>query len=176
MAQEHPFHTLYQIFCLKPLIPVDDNQSRRTSGRHSTPAASASQSERSKAATDIFSRLRNDHAHRERILAIEEICLAALDLANEPAKNRPSRPPAGESWKIKKDNKILHLERCRGRVPVMTVSTPVDPSLRYERCIWLDKYDDTFTVAGGINLPKIIWCHATDGSKHKQLVGALSSR
>ncbi|KAF5350235.1 hypothetical protein D9758_007817 [Tetrapyrgos nigripes] len=171
MSQEHPFHTLYQVFCLKPLIPVDETaKSRRTSGRHSSPATlSASQNERSTAATDIFSKLRNDPASQDRTLAIEEICLAALDLANQPAKKLKQRPSSGQTVKVNADNKILHLSRCRGRVPVMTVSTPVDPSMKYSNCVWIDKYPNTFEVAGGVNLPKITWCTAMDGTKHKQL-------
>ncbi|KAJ6497592.1 hypothetical protein C8R45DRAFT_926268 [Mycena sanguinolenta] len=41
------------------------------------------------------------------------------------------------------------------KVPVLTCPPPLDPSLKYENCAWVDKYEPNFEAEGGINLPKI---------------------
>jgi len=171
MCREHPFHILYQVFCLKPLR-VDN--SRRQSNRLSNAAnMTASQTERSTAALNVFDRLRNDPVQRDRVLAVEELCRASLEFANLPIKGKKNMQ-AGKSYKVPLDQLLLKLDKCRGRVPVITVNTPIDPSMVYSDCVWIDKYADTFETAGGINLPKIIMCTDMDGKQHKQLV-SLSS-
>jgi len=54
-------------------------------------------------------------------------------------------------------------------VPVMTFHTPLDPSMQYKDCIWIDHFETTFKTAGGVNLPKITACIGSDGEKYKQL-------
>ncbi|KAF7967952.1 hypothetical protein HWV62_32455 [Athelia sp. TMB] len=55
------------------------------------------------------------------------------------------------------------------QVPVVTAKTPVDPTMRYDRCVWIKGFDDKFVTAGGVNLPKISVCIGEDNSKYKQL-------
>ncbi|THU87972.1 hypothetical protein K435DRAFT_730265 [Dendrothele bispora CBS 962.96] len=167
MCMEHPFHILYQVFCLKP-SSSDEAQPRRQSGRNFTPTGLAAQTDRSAAAANVFKRLRNDPLHQDRVMAVEELCKASLGFANYPIK-RKKGITSGKEYKVPQDQLILKLNRCRGKVPVITANTPVDPSMKYADCTWVDHYNDTFETAGGINLPKIVACFATDGSKHKQL-------
>jgi ataxia telangiectasia mutated family protein len=55
-------------------------------------------------------------------------------------------------------------------VPVTTAYTPLDPTLKYDDCVWVARYEPTYATAGGVNLPKISVCLGSDGVSYKQLV------
>ena len=78
---------------------------------------------------------------------------------------------SGEVLTIPKSMVIRRLQNFR--VPVATANTPLDPTMRYEDCVWIDHYKPEFTLAGGINLPKICVCFGSDGESYKQLVSRL---
>ncbi|KAJ4469561.1 hypothetical protein J3R30DRAFT_3551103 [Lentinula aciculospora] len=165
MCSEHPFHSLYQLFCLQP----PKNQAkldRRSSGR--VPGGRAAESEiptgRSLAAKAIFKQLLHNPATRVRTAAVEELCDASLTFANFPVNQSKEK-------KVPDDQPIRHLRLSRGTVPVITAYTPIDPTSRYDpkECVCVDNYAGEFDTAGGINLPKIIFCNGTDGRKYKQL-------
>ena len=162
MCEEHPFHSLYQVYCLRP---QSSSLTKRQSSRHDV---SVSQSERGAAACDIFDRLRGDSSRGERVRAVECICDASIQWAQYPIKaeykNKKSRGP----FKVPENLLIRKLQNLP--VPVVTVHTPLDPTLRYDNCVWIERYDATFETAGGINLPKINICYGSDGEKYKQLV------
>lgn len=68
-----------------------------------------------------------------------------------------------------KDIRNLHL------VHVLTKPLPVSPSGNYSAdgpCPYtpLISFDNKFELAGGVNLPKIVWCKGGDGAVYKQLV------
>ena len=52
----------------------------------------------------------------------------------------------------------------------MTFVLQVDASCDYRDIPYLEKFEPTFKLAGGINLPKIISCVGSDGTKSRQLV------
>ncbi|KAG1876416.1 hypothetical protein DFJ58DRAFT_754177 [Suillus subalutaceus] len=160
MCQEHPFHSLYQVFCLRPEQPQGV---RRTSSRFELPS---SQSDRGGAASAIFDRLLSDPTQTARIRSIEQVCNASLEWAKYPVKH-PT---------IKKTNNgllipdALPIRKLRDvQVPVITCRTPIDPTLKYNDCIWISRYHPEFTPAGGINHPKISTCYGSNGEQFKQL-------
>ncbi|PIK43991.1 putative serine-protein kinase ATM-like, partial [Apostichopus japonicus] len=53
---------------------------------------------------------------------------------------------------------------------VATVDIPVDLNCRYGNIVTIQKFELTFKLAGGINLPKIIKCIGSDGVTRRQLV------
>lgn len=161
MCQEHPFHSLYQVFCLRPEQPQGV---RRTSSRFELPS---SQSDRGGAASAIFDRLLSDPIQTARIRSIEHVCDASLEWAKYPIKHGPV---------IKKTNNgllipdALSIRKLRDiQVPVITCRTPIDPTLKYNDCIWISRYNPEFTTAGGVNLPKISVCYGSNGEQFKQL-------
>lgn len=165
MCQEHPFHSLYQVFCLRPEQPQGV---RRTSSRFELPS---SQSDRGGAASAIFDRLLSDPIQTARIRSIEHVCNASLEWAKYPIKHGPV---------IKKTNNgllipdALSIRKLRDvQVPVITCRTPIDPTLKYNDCIWISRYKPEFTTAGGVNLPKISVCYGSNGEQFKQLVRHL---
>ena len=162
MCDEHPFHSLYQVYCLLPGRSSAGANMRRQSSHVSL----ASQSERGAAASDIFDKLRGDPTKGQRVRDLERLCDAYLQWAQHPIK---------ESHKKKKgpfripDNMLIRKIR-ELRVPVSTMQTPLDQTLRYDNCVWIQSYDVLFDTAGGVNLPKINICHGSDGEQYKQLV------
>ncbi|KAG2343944.1 hypothetical protein BDR05DRAFT_883039 [Suillus weaverae] len=160
MCQEHPFHSLYQVFCLRPEQPQGV---RRTSSRFELPS---SQSDRGGAASAIFDRLLSDPTQTARIRSIEQVCNASLEWAKYPVKHHA----------IKKTTNgllipdALPIRKLRDvQVPVITCRTPIDPTLKYNDCIWISRYHPEFTPAGGINCPKISICYGSNGEQFKQL-------
>lgn len=165
MCQDHPFHSLYQVYCLKP-EHTPGASSRRQSGRHNP---SSAQNERATAARSIFDRLRVDPMGRERVRQVEMLSDACIEWAKYPiAKNSYYKTTRTKHFPIPTQVKIMKVSNLQ--VPVMTYDTPLDPTMRYDNCAWIEKYEKTFETAGGINLPKINLCYDTSGRKHKQLV------
>jgi ataxia telangiectasia mutated family protein len=168
MCQEHPFHSLYQVYCLRPdHSSMASAHSSRQSARHVSPA---SQTDRATAAGHIFDRLRNDPSSKERVRAIEQVCDASLQWAKYPIKEDDRYKKPRVPFQV--PNGLLISKIASLKVPVITMHTPLDPTLRYDSCVWIERYDHTFETAGGLNLPKISICHGSDGGKYKQLVRA----
>ncbi|KAJ3839321.1 hypothetical protein F5878DRAFT_130270 [Lentinula raphanica] len=166
MCTEHPFHSLYQLFCLQPSnTSTNTTTERRSSGRISAGKATETDSTptgRSLAAKAIFNHLLKNPATQARTAAVQELCEASLTFANHPVSKEK---------KVPSDQPIRNLRLSRGTVPVITAYTPIDPSTRYDskECVCVEKYAGEYDTAGGINLPKIILCYGTDGRKYKQL-------
>ncbi|KAI6164632.1 hypothetical protein EDD17DRAFT_1561632 [Pisolithus thermaeus] len=135
MCQEHPFHSLYQVYCIRPEVPLQSASMRRSSSRLESPT---SQTDRG----------------------------ASLQWAKYPVKDHVAKKnltvcPVPESLLIRQLRDI--------RVPVLTSHPPIDPTLKYDNCIWISHYDSTFQPAGGINMPKINTCYGSNGQMFKQL-------
>ncbi|KIP03419.1 hypothetical protein PHLGIDRAFT_77596 [Phlebiopsis gigantea 11061_1 CR5-6] len=159
MCMEHPFHSMFPVFCLCP--EPSSSSRRQSSNRHDhTP----SQQARSDAASDISQRLRNDPSCKERVNAVIKVCEASLEWAKHPITqaNRGERPR-----QIPEKMKILSVVDVK--VPVLTAYTPIDPECSYENCVWIARFEKTYDTAGGVNLPKISKCIGSDGKKYKQL-------
>lgn len=173
MCQEHPFHSLYQVYCIRPEKSGQSSLSRRLSSRHE-PTLSQAQIDRSSAASDIFDRLLSDPQYSTRVKAIEQVCDASIEWAKYPVRDNRA---------IKQVKGLLHIpdnltiRRLRDtQVPVVTSHPAIDATLKYDHCVWISHYDPTFIKAGGINLPKISTCYGSNGEKYKQLVSSWWTR
>lgn len=163
MCREHPFHSLYQVYCLRP-APGATYGGRRSSARLDLPV---SQGERAVAAADIFDRLRAEPSSNRQVIDVEQVCDAHLQWAKRPIRGSVDKNRNGP-YEIPSDMLILKLNNIR--VPVLTLNTPIDLALQYQNCIWISHYEKTFETAGGLNIPKICYCRGSDGTKYKQLV------
>ncbi|KIK61745.1 hypothetical protein GYMLUDRAFT_42784 [Collybiopsis luxurians FD-317 M1] len=164
MCSEHPFHSLYQLYCLQP-SKASQKGDRRSStripgGKESEPPPTG----RALAAQKVFKQLLNDPSTRVRTAAVEELCDASLTFANFPVSQAKEK-------KVPDDQPIRNLHLSRLNVPVVTAYTAIDPTARYDpnECVCVDQYARQFDTAGGVNLPKIINCIGSDGRKYKQL-------
>ena len=168
MCKEHPFHSLYQVYCLK-----SDHAGIQTNRRRSTRHES-SPKDRASAAIGIFDQLRGDDSVSRIVCDVERVSDACLEWAKHPIKhiygNRSQKlkPP----FPVPEAMAIRNLRAVK--VPVITVDTPLDPTLLYADCVWILRFEATFSTAGGVNLPKITVCVGSDGLKYKQLVGRLT--
>jgi ataxia telangiectasia mutated family protein len=172
MCREHPFHSLYQVYALRPERSADSDStnSRRQSSRHEL----SSQADRASAAGEIFDRLRGDNINGERVRAVELVCDASLQWAKHPIKDDSRfQQKSKEPFQIPDHLLIRKIENLP--VPIVTSHTPLDPTLRYDNCVCIARFEHTFDTAGGINLPKIAICVGNDGKRYKQLVRILSS-
>ena len=165
MCREHPFHSLYQVYCLQPDHPNATTANRRHSSRYSL----STQTERGAAASSIFDRLRGDQSVEHRVRDVERLCDACLEWAKYPIA-KESRYKKAKSNRFKIPESLFIRNIAQLKVPVTTTHTPLDLTMKYQDCVWIDHYEPTFTTAGGINLPKVSICHGSDGQKYKQLV------
>ena len=165
MCKEHPFHSLYQVYCLKADHAGDQTNRRRSTRHESSPK------DRAAAAINIFDQLRGDDSVNRIVNDVERVSDACLEWAKHPIKpiygNRTQKikPP----YPIPETMAISSLKSMK--VPVITVDTPLDPTLKYADCVWIHRFEPSFTTAGGVNLPKINVCVGSDGTKYRQLVG-----
>ena len=166
MCREHPFHSLYQVYCLQPDHPNSTTGNRRHSDRH---YMLSTQTERSTAASSIFDRLRGNESVAGRVRDVERLCNACLEWAKYPiAKDDRYKKSKTNRFKIPDHLSIRKITQLK--VPVTTTSTPLDLTMKYNDCVWINHYEPTFTTAGGINLPKVSICYGSDGQRYKQLV------
>ncbi|KAG9224022.1 hypothetical protein CCMSSC00406_0004362 [Pleurotus cornucopiae] len=159
MCKEHPYHSLYQVLCLQPSILTPET--RRSSGRHAPAPLTSTQNERGAAAYAILDLLRNDQDQLQRLRPIQILFDASLQWAMHKVTKDCKNFAIPSHYSIRK---ILNL-----RAPVLTSHLPLDPTTRYESCVWVSKFDTQFTLAGGIHLPKITDCYGDDGERYKQL-------
>ncbi|KAL0953735.1 hypothetical protein HGRIS_004926 [Hohenbuehelia grisea] len=169
MCREHPFHSLQQVYCLQPEHPGSANGSRRQSSRQSLSQMdiSPSQAERGDAAREIFDKLRTDERRGERVRALEQLCDASLQWAQLPIKDDPKYKKGHGPYQIPSHMVLTKISNFKA--PVLTAAMPLDPTLEYEDCVWVERFGGQFRTAGGINLPKITWCYGSDGKEYKQL-------
>lgn len=161
MGNDHPFHSLYQVYALRSL----DAAPRRTSGAINE---TFSQRERANAASNIFDRLLTVSTSASRVRNLQSLCDAYVEWANYKAKGLAEKAKKKESGKIPMNMKIMKISNTP--VPVTTIHIPLDPAMRYENCVWIEGYTDQFLPANGNSLPKITYCKGSDGIIYKQLV------
>ncbi|KAK7686262.1 hypothetical protein QCA50_010482 [Cerrena zonata] len=163
MCREHPFHSLYQVFCIQS-DGSGSSSDRRRSGRS---ASSMSQADRAAAAISIFDQLLSDNTSQGRTKDIRTLCEASLSFANHPLKELYKNKRLPSSIPIPGSQRLRTIQNLR--VPVMTIDTPLDPTSRYDDCVWVQRYESHFSTAGGLNLPKIAICVGSNGKSYKQL-------
>lgn len=170
MCNEHPFHSLYQVWALQQGAPTSEQNSNR---RHSARGAPVSMhSGRARAASDILAICRQHAPNTERVQAIELLCNAYLEWAQYPLKGDETYTQKRNQYKVPK---IRLREVSDLPVPVSTAHTPLDHTMKYDNIVTIKKYLTHFTLAGGQNLPKISECIGSNGRSYKQLVSFPSS-
>lgn len=189
MCTDHPYHCVYQVCATHATVPRSGSTEslKRTRTPIELPQVNESQARRGDAAGSIMAKLREGKRNKERIAAMEEHFRVSLEWAQHPIKEMVR----GATSKDKKDKRdefpipkgvrlrdLVWAGHERGiqcptsqPIPVSTSQIPIDHSKRYEKFPRLHYYKARFSVAGGINLPKINVCVDDQGFTHKQLVG-----
>ncbi len=174
MCTEHPFHSLYQVYCLKTEM---GGTMKSTSSQREIWA------DRRAAAMSIFSQLAMKQPEiAKRTHDVDLLCDVSLGwatygikddqkYAKSPNKDGHFPFPRVDGLKILKLTGPGNGRRLDA--PIMTAHTPIDLTMKYENCAWFNHFDTVFYTAGGINLPKITTCFDTKGNPYKQLVRFL---
>ncbi|KAF6761729.1 hypothetical protein DFP72DRAFT_879464 [Ephemerocybe angulata] len=159
LCREHPFHSLYQVYCLQADVSDDLSQGRRSEAQR------------------VLSELKadSDELLKERATQVVNACQAYVQWAKHSYLPQKDKLKNGTAYKIHTEAWKLRTYLVRGnlRIPVLTADTQIDPSMRYEACEWISHYGDTFKTAGGVNLPKIVSCYSVSGREYKQLTAVM---
>ncbi|GAA5832573.1 hypothetical protein JCM11251_001373 [Rhodosporidiobolus azoricus] len=167
---EHPFHTLYPVNALRE-IPLQKTTRRSSTARNDF----TSKNSRAQAASEIIEKVRKRGDLQARLEAVELALEAFAEWAefdvkgNNSYKDQHGRLRKG-ALPIPRNMRIRTAVRNLP-IPVTTYDLPVNSDGRYEESDFphIVAYDDTFTTAGGVHLPKIMTCRASDGKTYKQL-------
>ena len=186
MCTDHPYHCVYQVCATHSTMPRSGSLNR-TRASIEPPQVNESQARRADDARSIMAKLREGKRNKERIVAMEEHFRVSLEWAQHPIKEMV-RGAAAKDKKEKKDEfpiprgvrlrDLVWAGQERGTqcpashpIPVSTAQISIDYSKRYDNFPHLHYYKAQFSVAGGVNLPKINVCVDDQGFTHKQLVG-----
>lgn len=189
MCTDHPYHCVYQVCATHSTVPRSDGADslKRTRASIEPPQVNELQARRGDAARSIMAKLREGRRNKEQIAAMEEHYRISLEWAQYPIKDMVR----GTTSKDKKDKKnefpipksvrlcdLVWAGQERGTrcpasqpIPVSTALIPIDYSKRYDNSPRLHYYKAQFSVAGGVNVPKINVCVDDQGFTHRQLVG-----
>lgn len=166
IAQDHPYHILYQIITLSANAAPPSRSSRAKS------APPPSSDGRGSAAADILAAIKADKGRpvaRAAVSAMNSFASAAVQWCyTEHKTSSGDRPKPGMQISAPESSPLM---QCRGlKIPVPTVPPPVDLTLQYEGIITIDRYRRTFQLAGGLHRPSIMTCIDSLGQAHVQLV------
>jgi ataxia telangiectasia mutated family protein len=157
MCTDHPYHCLYQIIAL-----TNTERLRQKSGFKEPPNSST-----------LLARLKQKRP--SIVQRLEFMCNGYMSLAADPipktTKNKDKKIP------IKMGNPLLRANDLQS-IPPITMDLPVDDTLGYKDIPTIVRFDGTYWIPGGINAPKVISCHASNGQVYTQLVkgnGMLSA-
>jgi len=175
---EHPHHSVYIILALAHATRDTDvvtntqkSQKSVKNSRLSRGGAAASQEtemddeSRVSAAKAMIARLKQS-ARAAIISDTERLCLAYIELANWNVEQYKK-----ETRALKIDSgKLITKLKDLSTVAVPTREIPVDRKCAYDNIVHISGFGANYKLAGGVNLPKIITCAASDGTSSRQLV------
>ncbi|KAJ1959299.1 hypothetical protein GGI12_004407, partial [Dipsacomyces acuminosporus] len=181
MAVDYPYHAMYHLFALRNANRTSpSNGGRSGSGRKNSldalaqvPDSEKMEQRRSEEATKILVDVSGQHSDLKSIVqAVDELCNVYIELAVSPV------PEKFKSGKL--EGKLIAygsrlritklLKNLPPNIPVLT-ATPQAESARDYLCVpFITSLSEGYSLAGGINLPKIMRVLGTDGRRYKQLV------
>lgn len=165
ISQDHPFHSLYQIFFLRGTASFAKVAATRRISQG--PSQLGSQVQRAAAVGEILQELRKSDRLRTTVQTLEGVLSAYTHWAMHPLdRQKVSRKPRS----IPTDQPILKLTNLA--IPITTYALPLDKACRYDPSTFpcIKGFKPSYTTAGGLRLPKITKCMGTDGKTYKQLV------
>ena len=158
VSQDHPHHAIPIILAL--LHAKEDEQfvdgSRSNKNKENDPRASAS--------SKVVSELEKNKESKEMVFRYKFLCKSLIELAYLKADANKSGSitiPSGQNiLKVKDWNDVT----------VLTDTIPVKINKDYSNICGLSKFNNKFSMVGGVNAPKKIMCLGLDGKERPQLV------
>ncbi|KAJ1725490.1 hypothetical protein LPJ53_000305 [Coemansia erecta] len=186
MTVDYPYHTMYSLFALRnanctspaPRAAAASRPGRKSSLGDSLASTQQPESEkmeqrRSEAATQILVGVTTDSPELKGIVqAIDNLINAYLDLAVSPVPEKfKNGSPDGKLIAFGSRLRISNLiKNLPPNVPVLTAVPRVEAPRDYMCVPFVSTVSEGYSLAGGINLPKIVRVLGTDGRRYKQLV------
>ncbi|KAJ2330923.1 hypothetical protein GGH92_009386, partial [Coemansia sp. RSA 2673] len=177
MAIDYPFHTMYHLFALRNAnraLSSSAKESRKNSlGSLQLQESEKMEQRRSDAATAILTSVSSQSSDLHSIAqSINELCSSYIDLAVCPA---PEKFKGGRlEDKLIPFNSRTRISRLiknlPPNIPVLTATPRADSPRDYMCVPFISSITEGYSLAGGINLPKITRLVGTDGRRYKQLV------
>lgn len=162
-AAEHPHHALPILFLLKN--SDKDNAILNASGRVGNNSRMQDQAARMTAAVELIDELR--HQDNEDLTLIIEQMEMMYDAIISFAHHVP--PSKTKKQKIPDTEKIHKLRRLT-KMPVPTVTLPIQHDCKYNYINVLREFDKCYELVGGVNCPKKILCKDSAGKTHILLI------
>ncbi|KAJ2863464.1 hypothetical protein GGH94_003589 [Coemansia aciculifera] len=179
MAVEYPYHTMYHLFALRNANrALSSSSAAKISRKGSLSSRQVQESEkmeerRSEAATSILTRVSLQSPDLHSIAqAINELCTSYIDLAVCPVPDKFKNSKVGDSLiPFSSRARISKLiKNLPPNIPVLTAAPRADAPCDYMCVPFVSSIAAGYSLAGGINLPKILRLVGTDGKRYKQLV------
>jgi ataxia telangiectasia mutated family protein len=160
MVQEHPFHSLYQLIALKNGAADKDGKPLKD-----VPSVNV-------AAAELLNQAKSDQQRNELINAMDYLSDGYIELARLQAQP----PPATKTVKGRQVQPSVPIDRRMKisgvrdlSVPIITVDIPADKSKRYRGLATIQTFQKEYKLVGGINAPKVVSCHGSDGKSYTQV-------
>ncbi|EUB64032.1 Serine-protein kinase ATM [Echinococcus granulosus] len=200
LLSKHPYHTGLPLLSLvnAPLDDPQGGASSTTisrSKRQRIEAMADRDGGRVALARQLFSEVCRSGATREDIFAqMQALATAYIEWANVDVENKRNVKDLPRLYSRSSANPFLHstnrssigdipmpascalsrlsaeAEHCLHLLPVITCPPRVNPSGVYQDLVRVVGFVNTYRLAGGLNLPKIVTCLCSDGRRRKQLV------
>ncbi|KAJ2724709.1 hypothetical protein GGI07_001762 [Coemansia sp. Benny D115] len=195
MTVDYPYHTMYHLFALRnanrtsPTSTSNSNapsSAAPASGRVSrkgsvaggldslhVPESEKMEQRRSEAATQILVGVTSNNSDLKSIVqAIDELCNVYIELAVSPVPEKfRSSKLEGKLIAFSSRLRITRLiKNLPLNIPVLTAIPRTDAPRDYLCVPFISTISEGYSLAGGINLPKITRILGTDGKRYKQLV------
>lgn len=152
---EHPYHSLYQLFALSNGNRAEKNKQQ---------LKLKVDQDRIVAATQMIVKVKKTQKKIRPIIdQLEQLTNAYIELASMVIDKNNT---AGAKALPKSIAKLTNLTL----IPLTTTETPIDLSCKYEDIVYIKSFAPTFSLVGGLNLPRKITCTTSDGQNHSQLV------
>ncbi|KAL8700463.1 MAG: hypothetical protein Q9224_000953, partial [Gallowayella concinna] len=153
ICREHPFHGMYQIFA----------GSKTKGGRDEVAMG------RNRAANRIVDQLKADTKSASIWVAVHNSNILFIRFASERLDDGKIKP--GSKVPLRKSATGQRIAQDIGevKIPPPTMKVDLRADCDYTSVPRIARFNQEFSVASGISMPKIVTAIATDGTKYKQL-------
>lgn len=163
LCEEHPFHIMYQVITLARPVQISSKVHNSARQGHTPRGVNG----RELAASNLLDLIRGLPRRTAQVSDMEQFARASIDWCNVPMEkgrreyNMPSNALLAKIHDLK--------------IPVPTQELPFDKSGDYRPSnqggpAFIQSYLRTFSLAGGLHVPKIMICVGHNGKRYKQLV------
>ncbi|KAL8813405.1 MAG: hypothetical protein Q9200_000303 [Gallowayella weberi] len=153
ICREHPFHGMYQIFA----------GSKTKGGRDEVAMG------RNRAANRIVDQLKADPRSASIWVAIHNSNILFIRFASERLDDSRIKPGSKVPLRKSGTGQRIAQEIGEMKIPPPTMKVDLRADCDYSSVPRIAKFNQEFSVASGISMPKIVTAIATDGTKYKQL-------